>query len=388
MKVIKEIPVNDNWKNYLKKLDNGAQVWDFDKIDSTFKDIHIRVIFSERGNKGKTYNLKKYALECFNKNGKPSIWVRNTAITLQMEAKRFLDNNTVMIDPVLWDKLRLRKQGPIYLITKGKKIVFILLSLNDVNKMKGTRLDVNHIIFDEINEDASQIRGGIVKAIDNLVHSATNAVKNYKRIEKTKLWFLGNNKSINHPYLIKLGMRDNTHPLALYSVQYQELKEPIVVKFCAKYSKDQVKDFTRKAFLNKDWKFIHSYMLNEAHHSYFNQSFEEENLRIMPLDINRKLFKEGFLRFTIKYEDNYLNFYAIGGLLGFYNTKHYHVAKVDKSMISKSLITNYQKFMEDGCVYLGTSSRLFSTLVSSQNLSYQDPLSRVLFLNNCFGKVN
>jgi len=385
MKIIKEIPITESWTNYLTKLENGASIWNFPMIDENFKSVHIRVIFSERGNKGKTYNLKRYALECFNKNQKPTIWVRNTAISLQMEAKRFLDANTITIDPVFWKGLSLKKQGPIYLITRKAKTVFVLLSLNDVNKMKGTRLDVNHIIFDEINEDSSQIRGGIVKAIDSLVHSATNSVKNYKKQEKLKLWFLGNNKSINHPYLIKLGIRDNKHPLALYSVSYKKHKRPLAVKLCAQYSKEEIADITAKAFENNDWKFIHSFVLEESNHSYFNQPFEEENLKVLPLDLKRAFIRH-CLKFTLKYDTYYLNFYDLG-VVGRYNNNHYHIAKVEKNEISSKVITNYPQYMDDNALFLGTSSRLFSVLISSRNLTYQDSLSRILFLNNCYGKV-
>jgi len=386
MKIIKEIPITEKWTNYLKTLPNKAKVWDFNKIDNNFKEINIRIIFSERGNKGKTYNLKHYALECFNKNGKPSIWVRNTAISLKLEAKRFLDNATISNDPIFWKNLQIKKQGPIYLIVRQNKVVFILLSLNDVNKMKGTRLDVNHIIFDEINEDASQIRGGIIKAIDSLVHSATNAVKNYNKIEKTKLWFLGNNKSINHPYLIKLGIRDNKHPLALYSIVYKQYKRPLAIRFCAQYNAQEISDLKEKAFKDNDWKFIHSFVLDEANHSYFNKSFENEELKVLPLDLKRPFFKY-CLKFTLKYEDNYLNFYDLG-ILGRYTNTHYHIAKVDKQNAAEKIITNYPAYVDDDTLYLGTNSRLFSVLLNSQNLTYQDSLSRILFLNNCFGKIS
>jgi len=386
IKIIKEIPVTDSWENYLKKLPNGAKVWDFDKIDQNFKDVKIRVIFSERGNKGKTYNLKRFAKEQFDKNGKPSIWVRNTIISLKMEAKRFLDHNTTMIDPIFWKDLKIVNEGASWVVkNKANKNVFILLSLNDVNKMKGTRLDVNNIIFDEINEDTSQIRSGLIKSIDSLVHSATNSVKNYGKVEETRLWFLGNNKSINHEYLIKLGIRDNKHPLALYTAIYEGKRSPLCVKLCSKFDPKEQEEITKKAFEMNDWKFIHSYVLDEASHSYFNNTFENENLKVMPLDLNN-FFIEQALRFTIVYEKYYLNVYNIG-TLGKYTFHHYHIAEVPKEKASKNIITNYSEYVNDNSLFLGKASKVFSVLVASQNISYQDNLSRVLFLNNCFGKV-
>jgi len=386
IKIIKEIPITEKWTDYLKKLNNGAKIWDFNKIDTNFNDIKIRVIFSERGNKGKTYNLKHFAKEQFDKNGKPSIWVRNTNVSLKMEAKRFLDNSTLMNDPSFWKGLKMIMEGPSYVVkNKRNKTVFILLSLNDVNKMKGTRLDVNNIIFDEINEDTSLVRGGIIKAIDSLVHSATNAIKNYNKIEETRLWFLGNNKSINHPYLIKLGIRDNKHPLALYSACYNDKKVPLAIKLCSTYNQQEINQITKKAFESKDWKFIHSFVLDQAHHSYFNNTYENENLKVLPLDLNSFFMKEA-LRFTIVYEKYYLNVYNVG-TLGRYTKHHYHVAEVDKKIISNKLITNYSEYAGDDAIFLGKSAKMFSVLIASQNLTYQDNLSRVLFLNNCFGKV-
>ena len=227
--------------DFLKCLPNGAKILDVDKIVHVFKDFNQFFILSPRGKIGKTTNLKIKALDDFASKKQASLFVRNQQSEIENEMVRFLENSTCEADKRFYDCVVKTKEATMYW---NKERVIDFQSIYNVAKMKGSRRHYANIIVDEMNEGMSLVRKNVTQNISSLNASTFDIVKQHNKVDDTKVWFCGNLKTINHPYLINCGITDIHSTCDIYydKAVFEDGTEMIkgaFVVLCMLFTKDE-----------------------------------------------------------------------------------------------------------------------------------------------------
>ena len=170
--------------DFLKPLPNGAKVFDFDKVEQIYQIFNVFLLMSERGNLGKTNNLKLKCINDFYKNNKPSLFLRNSTLEIQREINKFLqfyDDDNVL------DKKHVFKVEKGCLFDENKNKIIELIPFTQIENIKGSRTAYNHAVYDEINEGLRQLQSKIVAKIDNLISTMRNSIADYNAPREDKL---------------------------------------------------------------------------------------------------------------------------------------------------------------------------------------------------------
>ena len=278
--------------NFLKLHQSGIEILDVDKIVEVFHNFNQFFILSPRGLIGKTTNLKIRALDDYEKFKKQSLFVRNQQSEIDDEMKRFLENSTCEADERFYDCEVKTKEQTMYW---NKERVLDFQSMYNVSKMKGTRRHYANIIVDEMNEGMTLLHKNITQNISSLNASTFDIVKQHKQVDDTKVWFLGNLKTINHPYLIACGITDIHSSCDVYYDKAEfndgtKQVRPAFVLLCMQFNKKEKEKILKERW-NWDWRMRNDVRINEAEHTYFNQSFTDEllNVGMFPKNANRTM---------------------------------------------------------------------------------------------------
>lgn len=282
--VVKVIKVKHNitLKDILKDVETPLgikSVFDMVAIKKIFKDFNLKMLFSERGSKGKTQGLKTLALDEFYESGRKSMFMRNTGISMEKELTKVLSNSTIAAD-YRFAKCKLIgsfKKSKCFMYDEKNKPFIYYSALNGASDEKGSREIYQNIIIDEMNEKWNLVRPNYTEAMSSIMSSTYNQVSGDG--DNTSVWLLGNFKSINHPYIIGLGIKEMIDPISCYyitkKIDGKVYKAPLCVVIRSSFTEQQVKDKTRELF-EKDFRFRLDLATGEASHTYFNNTLSNE----------------------------------------------------------------------------------------------------------------
>lgn len=336
-------------KDFLKKLDNGKEV--FDLISwYEMSPFPIGLFISERGSKGKTYNSKELQSYIFEKesNNKyfeknpATIWLRNLVRDTKIEKQKYLGEL-----PYWYNDKKLEYKGRpdevLDLLVDGRPITRFF-SLNTAESQKGTRIVPKLIIWDEFNVGINNVVDPINK-LDSLIHTTEDIVNNYGKIDDSKLLIFGNNKSLNHILLINLGI---THIEEEITEIYDDLGNPLLLIVAPKWSDEDKEKFIED---NKNnWRFQLSNKLGTTNHSYFNESlFDEINFIHEYINIDKELLSDKITKIsdifkygtTFYHNNRYYNIYDISPLYRSNLKTLYHC--IDLNLLEKLMNEIYKK---------------------------------------------
>ena len=362
-------------EHLLKKLPNGKKVFDFKRIREIFSDFNMFVVASERGSLGKTTGLKLLALDDLEKNGVPSLFIRNTITDLETEVPRFLSESTLEVDDRF---LECEIEGSVVKSTatcKYKdKTYFNFCSLNDTGKIKGSRIIYNNIVWDEINEGFLSVRGGITTSISSILASTEDQVKNYGKKDETNFWVFCNMKSINHPFILDLGIRDFDENITTYhsviNINGKKLHRPLCVIIRTSYTEDEKFNYIKENYSNS-WRLGLNLATGEAEHTNFNETLKDEATGIKNFDP-----KKCNLWFTLRNDKSYVNIFKI------WNTDSFWVHTTDSSYVAgESVYILDTKYSTEGVMYQNNLKKSLFKKLWNGEIYFKDMAARVKFLN-------
>lgn len=398
LKVV-ELDVTD--KITKQRVKKNATVFDFDKIFNS--EFGIVIVISERGAKGKTYNVKDSALREFikNPNKEPYLWIRNTQAQLDVELGKFLDEpepykamemtgssakNNVWIN-YLDEYETTDKEGN--LVKKFDMLPFIrFMSFNSAEKEKGTRVIYKRIIYDEFNVDTNKV-SEIEQKFSSLIGSTENQVTFIDgNIDDSQLIMFGNYKSLNHPLLHGLGLTYVNAPVTkIYAG-----KLPYMLVLLPQDSESLIE--AKKHAQRNNWRSIARLQLGTFESDMLNESLYDETNFVMNLREFMYQYKvpanDVKLISSIVVEGYKLNLYDIESTKSFNplgTQLHILVAnnpnqKIDSPVFpSKNLWAPKRKYVEEGVQLMDTNLvSKFRIMVSNNLISFENVVSRDLFI--------
>lgn len=261
-----------HFTDLLEKVNENAYVLDFAKIKQTFKQYHIYVLATNRGQFGKTTGAKRLALSEFKQNHKPSLFLKNTVNQIEDEYTKFNNPDVIKVIP---EYQKLVAKFLRFDIDNQK--LWDLQAINNYDAMKGSRVSYNNIFYDEINEKAEFVRkGNIVAFLNSILASTDNQVGNAGKMRDDYLWLMCNYKDMNNLILLSLGINNLTEQVATYDMVYNDIKVPFCVVIRNSYSQKQ-KDMIIKKNLRDDWRMAFGIASGDYQHTYFNEAYDSEN---------------------------------------------------------------------------------------------------------------
>ncbi len=358
--------------DFIKDISETRKGFDYDKITDTFKNFGVYILLSERSLRAKTEGAVQMCVKDYLKNKRISRFIRTTYSSLESEAEGFLNPIRKSINPDFFENTKMVSKGGRFSSTFNGDEWLQLWDINSASKMKGSRTPINNIVFDEINEDNNKIRGDMGAQVESILQSSF--IQEYN----TRTWILSNNKGINNKYMMLLGVRHNLYEVsAFYALLYIDGefigKVPYCVKFCAKYTEEEKKSIIIKKFKEKDQKFIISMITGQAGHSYFNETYEDEEINIVPYHLFK--FQPKSLSFTFKIDKHYFNMYEID------ETKWHCALLKDIEGTSDNIITTDQKEITENVVFVRQIKDFLQNKLSNNDLTFQDIGTRVLFID-------
>lgn len=366
-------------RDCLKLLPNGAEVLDYHKLIKIFKDFRQFFIMAPRGEIGKTTNLKIKALDDFNKLNMRSLFVRNQESEIEEEKRRFLENSTCEADKRFYDCEIVQDQ-----MLWNKKAVIDFQSMYKVAKMKGSRRQYANIICDEMNEGMTLLNRTITENISSLNASTYDIVKNRGQVDNTRIWFLGNLKTINHPYLISCGITDIHSTCDVYYDKAifddGEIRvRPAFVVLCVLYTQAEKEKLLKERW-DWDWRLRNDVRIKEVGHTYFNETLKDEMLNVGNID-EKKYSKT--LYFVLNVDGrNKLAIYKINNFDFLYATLIDN-KEIDyyKSFGTENFVFNKKDILEDWEFYPKLNQKL-KEFVWKNQVFYKSQMARSLFLSN------
>lgn len=270
----------------------------------------------------------------------------------------------------------------------NKEPVFRLLALSDASKMKGTRDDYNHIIYDEMNEGMRFIQRHVNQYISSILASTRDPVQDHQKSSLARFWLLGNYKTINHPYIIGLGITELAHMVnEVYlevEVKGRVLTAPLCVIIVSRFSKSAVEDYIYQNFQH-DFRLRLDLATNEAEHTYFNKTYYNElhNVVAQVSDEKYRAFDpecaiyhpQGY---TLVYRSSSIN-QPVKFLVKFVKsqkiTPFFNGRPIPKFTLKRNEIV-------DDVEYFGQLRNDLLSQVYANKVYYANPISRVMFLES------
>lgn len=220
---LRKIEHNFKREHFYKMIKNkqGKYVYvlDFEKISKI--NAFWNLIITQRGAMGKTYNVKEFIKNKWDKEKALTIWIRNMVKDIQNEANKFLYGD-------IPDNLKgcyikgQAENNSLYVYDETDTAFIKLQAMNTAEDEKGTRILYNYWVMDEFNVNVKHIRDYIAK-YDDLLHSTEDIVNNYGVNDNTQQFIFGNNKTWNHPLLYELGINGVEDEIEIYVDEYDNV---------------------------------------------------------------------------------------------------------------------------------------------------------------------
>lgn len=370
----------------------SVKVLDFKKFETL--PFQFNMIVSMRGMLGKTYNTKDYILEQYKKEKKISLWLRNLATDLGIEREKFLSRDCPPNYKMCNFKGSL-KRNTLGVVDENNNKFINFAAMNTIETQKGSRTIYDYIVWDEFNVNSHQVLG-ITNKFDDLLHSTEDIVNNYGEKDNTKIFIFGNNKSLNHPLMVDMGITKIENEITEIYVNNQPLMIIIWVQPDQKFKDNFEKD-------NKsNPRFLMSKLLGKADHSYFNGTLYDEvnfvsdyiattkrmNEKNRSLNINN-VFK---LIYSVYHKDRYYNIYKLNNLEYEFdlNTKfHINLVKRDETIWSniekKHIIYSFDQLnKKEGVISqsVNIGKNRLAKWLSMNLISFETLVARDVFINS------
>lgn len=272
MEKLELIDHSNNITDFQQKLENGVWVWDFNKI-ATF-NFFMTLIISQRGFTGKSFNMKVYAYWRWKKFGERTMWVRNIMKDVTNESKKFL--KTI---PTEMKGCRVTgniETGNCWVVDEDGNEFIRMVALGYAEDEKGARAFYHHIVFDEFNVNFRKVKD-YVGQLDDLLQSTNDMVLNDGQEDKARLYFFGNNKSLNHPLLIELGVTSLKDDISMYKFNNLNMLMVLSKTVTAK----ERKEFAKRNNMNQ--RFMFTKLIGRENHSYFNDNIIDDVNFVYPV---------------------------------------------------------------------------------------------------------
>lgn len=307
-----ELPANKRLKSLLKILDNDNSVFDYDAINDL--GFPYNILIAERGAKGKTYGIKDFLFRQFlshwntMKEWAEVLWLRSLATDAKIESDKWL----IDVPPVISNEFDKMRKTPTEITYETKPFV-VFNNVSTSNGLKGTRTTTRHIVWDEFNDSIKYFKASLIENFANK-QSSTRNNQDADQLKNQKVWLLGNNRGINHPFLIKNGIDKITEEVTMI---FDDNGKPLILLIMPIYNEDDIAKIEER---NADDPF---YQLNKrmgtADQIYYNRSsIDDVNYIFEHFALTLKNFTrlgEGWprpkLKCTFKINGQLLNLYDL-----------------------------------------------------------------------------
>ena len=363
-----------------KTLINGSKVLDFEKIDKM--GFYIHLLITQRGKVGKTLNMKLQIINKFLETGKPSKWLSNTKgiatsfkndFYKDLEKKHVIENMTKQqrefIESTkfkgniehnnMWNK-------GLY---KGKpKDWFHVQALSLAELAKNSRTQWAYLVWDEFNVKFNQVQDPVNK-FDSLIHSMEDLVgNNSDKSNLHKTFIFGNNKSLNNPIIISLGIRYVKHEI---TEVYTPDGKPYMLMIVPKLTNDAIKELDEE---NKDNPYYFaSKQLGTWSHSYINESLYDDANGV---ERHRKYIKDYQPIYSVYHDDKYYSIYKVAN-------SRFHCISVERyNVISNTIFIMRKRDMQPGYIYDKRKAIVLFKMIQDGFFTFEDVSTRELVINS------
>lgn len=372
------IKSNIRLNQLMKTLPNGKAVLDFKKIED--KGFMLHILITERGAKGKTFNIKDRIREDFQENGSQAIWLMNTIGLLEKQQADFVkDFNKPSVGKIYpkehidwWNSLKFRGKmdsntGGFY---AGDEQVIKFLSLGHSELMKGARVGYKRVVYEEFNVKSNVVPKPVEK-FDSLLHSLEDLVANHQQEQELKVYIFGNNKTLNNPIINRMGIRTIEHEIMELR---DENGEKIALIIAPQFNEEEMQQIEEDNKKNKIYQL--SKLMGTHTHSYFNASLFDELNRVVQYTNNKESASQLIPLYTLVHKGEWLNLYKING--GF------HIVNIDKMKDKDKLLRKVifnKRDAEENCAYNTILKRNMFIALSMDKLTFEDITSRDYFIS-------
>lgn len=340
-------------KEYLKQLDTGKWVIDFDKLYSL--PFPIIIIMSERGRKGKTFGAIELALDHYEKdNNHRTIWLLNTEKQWVKQKLKFLKNNKKISNR--WDDYT--SDNPIGVVNSTGDNPIEYWSLSTAEKSKGARdSTLKNIFYDEFNVGLDMLKWKQTELIDNLLATATDQHRKEKK-NPLKLFIFANNKSLYTPLFINWNILKLDGEITEI---YDDYGKPLIFIYLPDADEYEVEQQTKD-----DWTAQLSKRSGEYDHIFLNKSLYDNISGIHP-DLSLKEFQHIS---TFAYHNNNFDIYKNKN-----NKKQYYIIFDKKSKIDPTVAATTKDII-NGIKYSKEFKLALFKLVVKNNIIYDSIVAK------------
>lgn len=321
--------INDYFKE-IGKYPSGRPrlAVDYDKLLAT--PFNYFLIITERGVRVKTYGAKDLIYKKWNGKTPSGLWLRTLADDASSELLTFFSDTT---EDIKEEEFIFRKD---IAFSKNKKPLLMLTSVAKPSRVRGSRLLLDYVVWDEFNMGVS---GKNYKSLVENWSDILLSTSNVDTARRQKAFLLGNNKSFNHPVLVNLGITSITHevtPIYEEGIPLMLIIFPIISEAEKKDIEEENKDNPQYLLMKR---------LGTAAHAYLNQSqFDELNGVYTPSSFDDLLY---WPKLSFRTNAGVIRCYAfkkkvsdeLGRVFVFISDdllkSKYHIRLEDHSMLSK-----------------------------------------------------
>lgn len=282
-----QIDVNNNGNIIKHDIFDYRKIWE--DVDEHGNNILLYVIISERGRKTKTTQGKVLSKWLWTKLRIKTMWGMNSEKIISKEKKSHLTKPKIHY-PELFTGDEYVEGNFVYEKPKGDWYQkFVPLSLAE--QEKGSRSPYGLFVVDEYNVGDRQIKGSKVDLFSSLIATMDDPINsnNPDEVKLKKIILHANNKSLNDPFLISLG---------IYSIKEEVTDIKVGNRVIGRVLAPIPSESDRALFeeQNKDNAiYLLQKKLGKADHVYFNDNaFDDLNyvnqwmVAIKPVEINKQ----------------------------------------------------------------------------------------------------
>lgn len=366
MKILKWNDKNseiNNCENFFYSIGGLRKAVDYNAIYNY--GAPITIIITERKLRVKTYGAKKFTHKKWLENNKKpnTLFLRNLQDDIKLETSSFLSDV-----PEEMNNLKYNSIGGVGRIEDDEKNIYCYFgAVSTPRSKRGSRTHLDFIVWDEFNDSIKFLGNDIVSNFLNILSSTNTDITNKKNDRRA--FILGNNRTINHPLLLSLGVSYIENELTHI---YDMNNKPLALIILPFLTKEEI-DLLDKEKIN-DWEYQLAKLTGNDKHIYSNMSDKDMiNGIYRYINLEEKIIHNFFydeeikldlvLNFTFKVNNRYLNIYAIPKLMQTKIKSRFHV--IDISLLVNEFRKQGIKIDIDKCI----SPLIWTTSAVKQNIN-------------------